>query len=178
MKQVVIENPVINSPFEEPSRHFRFTDDGITDEIVQGRRTSSYFVPIAKPKKKGRQAVLPGTEWTQDRVEENKHVNEIRRRVSLWRKGGYTGVTPITAQLLAYWTNPEREKKFFFCQIEALETATTSPRWPKNTAMPGSRTRCARPTTFPTLACRAWPSRWPQARARPWSWPCSWPGRH
>ena len=26
MKQVVIENPVINSAFKEPSRHFRFTD--------------------------------------------------------------------------------------------------------------------------------------------------------
>jgi hypothetical protein len=24
MKQVVIENPVINSPFDEPQRHFRF----------------------------------------------------------------------------------------------------------------------------------------------------------
>jgi hypothetical protein len=25
----LIENPVINSPFAEPRRHFRFTDDGI-----------------------------------------------------------------------------------------------------------------------------------------------------
>ena len=53
MSQVVIENPIINSPFDEPTRHFRFTDEGITNEIVDGRRTSSYFVPIAKPKKKG-----------------------------------------------------------------------------------------------------------------------------
>ena len=30
----VIENPILNSPFEEPDRHFRFDDDGITDEIV------------------------------------------------------------------------------------------------------------------------------------------------
>ena len=37
MSQVVIENPIINSPFEEPTRHFRFTDEGITDEIVDGR---------------------------------------------------------------------------------------------------------------------------------------------
>ncbi len=29
MKQVVIENPTINSPFEEPKRHFRFTEEGI-----------------------------------------------------------------------------------------------------------------------------------------------------
>ena len=38
MSQVIINNPVINSPFKEPQRHFRLTDDGITDEIVPGRR--------------------------------------------------------------------------------------------------------------------------------------------
>ena len=34
MSQVVIDNPVINSPFAVPRRHYRFTDDGITDEKV------------------------------------------------------------------------------------------------------------------------------------------------
>jgi len=122
MAQVVIENPIINSPFSEPNCHFRFNDEGITNETVEGRRTSSYFVPIAKAKKQGKQLVLD-TEWTEDRIEENKLVNEIRRRVSLWRSGGYVGVTPTTARLLAYWNDPTREKKLFFCQIEALETA-------------------------------------------------------
>ena len=42
MSQVVIENPIINSPFDEPTRHFRFTDEGITNEEVDGRRISSY----------------------------------------------------------------------------------------------------------------------------------------
>ena len=56
-------------------------------------------------------------------IEENKLVNDIRRRVGLWRKGGYVGVTPTTARLIAYWTDPNREKKLFFCQNEALETA-------------------------------------------------------
>ena len=123
MSQVVIENPIINAPFDEPSRHFRFSDEGITDEIVDGRRTSSYFVPIARPKKKGSKQLQFDTEWTQDRIEENKLVNDIRRRVTLWRKGGYVGVTPTTARLIAYWTDSNREKKLFFCQIEALETA-------------------------------------------------------
>jgi len=122
MRQVVIENPVINSPFGEPDRHFRFTEEGITDETVHGRRISSYFVPIARPKKKGKQLQFE-TEWTQDRIEENKLVNQIRSRVSLWREGRYIGVTPTTSRLLAYWTDPDREKKLFFCQIEALETA-------------------------------------------------------
>ena len=123
MSQVVIENPIINSPFDEPTRHFRFTDEGITNEEVDGRRTSSYFVPIAKPKKKGAKQLQFDTEWTQDRIEENKLVNDIRRRVGLWRKGGYVGVTPTTTRLIAYWTDPNREKKLFFCQNEALETA-------------------------------------------------------
>jgi type III restriction enzyme len=123
MSQVVIENPIINSPFDEPTRHFRFTDEGITDEIVEGRRTSSYFVPIAKPKKKGTKQLLFDTEWTQDRLEENRLVNDIRRRVALWRQGGYVGVTPTTARLMSYWTDPNRDRKLFFCQIEALETA-------------------------------------------------------
>lgn len=58
MKQVVIENPVLNSPFREPTRHFRFTDEGISNEIDDGRRRSSYFAPIARPKKKGKQRAL------------------------------------------------------------------------------------------------------------------------
>src|SRR5712692_4962696 len=122
MNQVVIENPIINSPFDEPTRHFRFTDEGITDELIAGRRISSYFVPIAPPKKKGKQLQFE-TEWTQDRIEENRLVNRIRQRVNLWRAGGYVGVTPTTARLLVYWTDPARERRLFFCQIEALETA-------------------------------------------------------
>src|ERR1022692_376905 len=121
-RQAVIENPVINSPFAEPQRHFRFSDEGITSEIVAQRRTSSYFIPIARPKKKGKQLQFE-TEWTQDRIEENKLVNDIRRRVGQWRTGGYVGVTPTTARLIAYWTDPKRERKLFFCQNEALETA-------------------------------------------------------
>jgi hypothetical protein len=40
VSQVVIENLIINSPFDEPTRHFRFNDEGITDEEVSGGRTS------------------------------------------------------------------------------------------------------------------------------------------
>jgi Type III restriction enzyme, res subunit. len=122
-QQTVIENPVINSAFKEPTRHFKFSDEGITDEILDDRRPSSYFVPIARPKKKNPQQLSFDTEWTKDRIEENKLVNQIRDRIKPWRKGGYSGVTPVTARLLAYWNDPQRERKLFFCQIEALETA-------------------------------------------------------
>jgi len=124
MRQVVIENPVLNLPFSEPNRHFKFTEDGITDEIIDERRVSSYFVPIAPPKKrKGKdQSTFFDTEWTQDRIRENTFINQVRDSVARWRIGGYLGITRTTAQLLDYWKNPERDRKLFFCQIEAIET--------------------------------------------------------
>ena len=122
MPPVVIDNPILNSPFEEPTRHFKFGDEGITSDIVERRRTSEYFIPIAQPKKKGKQLQFE-TEWTSDRLEENRLVNLIRERVGQWRRGGHVGVTATTSHLLSYWTDPGREKKLFFCQIEAVETA-------------------------------------------------------
>jgi type III restriction enzyme len=122
MPQVIIPNPVLNSPYDEPKRHFFFDEDGITDKIVESRRLSSYFVPVPKPRKRGAQLALD-TEWTQDRIEENKFINAVRNTVAKWRFGGYEGVTGATRQLLEYWRNPDRERRLYFCQIEALETA-------------------------------------------------------
>lgn len=121
-RDAVIENPVINSPFRQPDRHFRFDEEGITSDVVDGRRRSSYFVPIPSARKRGGQQTFE-TEWTSDRLEENPTINRIREKVGMWREGGHQGVTPTTRRLLEYWTNPERERPLFFCQIEALETA-------------------------------------------------------
>ena len=126
-RQVVIEDPILNSPFDEPHRHFHFDDEGITNTIVDKRRESGYFVPIAQPRKKpgGAKQLAFDTEWTADRIEPNKMVNGIRQKVKLWREGRYTNdVTPVTARLLQYWRSPERSRRLFFCQVEALETLT------------------------------------------------------
>jgi len=116
----VIENPILNSPFAEPTKHWRFGEDGITNEIVESRRVSSYFIPIPPPKNK-KQLSLE-TSWTSDRVKENEFINQIRNEVAKWRAGGYAGITAPSRSLLEYWSDTEREKKLFFCQIEALET--------------------------------------------------------
>lgn len=122
MSKVRIENPVINSAFVPPKSQFKFDDNGITDEVVSGRRPSSYFVPIAGAKGSKTGDSSFDTEWTRDRIEENQFINDVRQNVDTWRLRGYPGVTPTTRQLLSYWNDPEREKKLFFCQIEALET--------------------------------------------------------
>jgi len=122
MSQAAIENPVINSPFGEPRRHFRFAENDITNEIVPGRRRSTYFIPIAKPKLKGAQKQGMLDLNIQHRAEENKLINDLRERVSRWRQAGRPYTIAVTRRLLDHWTRPNRERRLFFCQIEAVET--------------------------------------------------------
>lgn len=118
---ITIENPIINSPFEAPKRQFLFEDGEITNKIVPGRRKSVYFIPIAKPKTKGK--AQKQFDFGADQVaEENRLINRLRERVGQWRDGGYLGATQITRRLLDHWKNPSRERRLFFCQVEALET--------------------------------------------------------
>jgi hypothetical protein len=80
------ENPVINSPFKGLKRHFRFTKDGITDTIIQGRRKGVYFVPIAKSKTRGKNLELDFP--VESRPEENCLINRhpgARRAVACER---------------------------------------------------------------------------------------------
>lgn len=119
----VIENPIINSPFEEPRQHHELDDRGNpTGKIITQRRKSTYLTPIPQPKKQsGKQLSLLNA--NPETVEENYTINAIRQEVSKWRGRGYPHVTRVTRQLLEYWTNERREKRLFYCQIEALETA-------------------------------------------------------
>jgi type III restriction enzyme len=112
MADKLIENPILNSPYREPGRHWRFTDQGITNEVVENRRASAYFVPIPAPQKKGKQLQFE-TEWTQDRIEPNDKANLIREKVKHWRDGEYQGITQVSRKLLQHWTNPDRENKLF-----------------------------------------------------------------
>jgi len=58
MTAVPIENPVINSPFVEPARHFRVVDGQVSGEVDERRRPSEFFVPVAKPRKASPQMAL------------------------------------------------------------------------------------------------------------------------
>lgn len=56
MADAVIKNPMINSPFKESGRHFRFSDEGIANEVVESHRLNSYggfgrwaFVEVTDP---------------------------------------------------------------------------------------------------------------------------------
>ena len=117
-----IENPIINSPFAEPLQHHELDERGNpTGRLLTYRRKSTYLTPIPQPRKQaGLNLSLFDT--VQEREQENDEINRIRGYLSLWRQKGRPHITRTTRALLEYWTAEAREKKLFFCQIEAIET--------------------------------------------------------
>jgi type III restriction enzyme len=108
-----IDQLIINSPYEEPQEHWKYTLDSQSFERVPGRRSAGYI--IATPG--ANQYNDPGIPKTIPLV------NEIRRRVKAWRGEHYPGITGITRKLLEHWNTADvRDKRFFFCQIDAIET--------------------------------------------------------
>jgi type III restriction enzyme len=78
---VVIGNPIRNSPFREPTRHFRFGDDGVTSKIAEGRRRSTYFIRISAPRTKGgARLCLPGVRVGERRT--GDFINRVCEHVS------------------------------------------------------------------------------------------------
>jgi type III restriction enzyme len=118
----IIENPVINTPFAEPGRHFVMEDGKPTGEIADRRRPSEFFIPVPPPRRKSA-AQLTLDHYGQIRQQPNEIVNEIRQAVARWRQQGYPHTTSVTKDLLAYWQDEDRQRRLFFCQIEAAETA-------------------------------------------------------
>jgi len=119
-----LDNPILNSPFEPPVRHWRFDARGITPEVLIGRRPSTRFVPIAKAKKQSKPVQQSlNEEWTGDRIEVNRFINEVRVAMDSWRAQDRPGLSSVSRELLRHWTRPEREPRGYWCQIEAIETA-------------------------------------------------------
>ena len=109
---VLVDNPILNSPFDEPSRYWAYQEG--QPVITEGRRPAGYYL---KARTHSGQAAMLEEEFVTLDV-----VNTIRERVKHWRAAGYPGVSPITRRLLEHWNHPERERKLFFCQREAAET--------------------------------------------------------
>jgi type III restriction enzyme len=106
-----VDNPILNSPFHEPARHFDFS--GPAPRIVQGRRAAGYHG-------------VPRTEQTHGAIASHAFLplplaNEIRERVRAWRERGYPNVTTTTRDLVEHWNRADR-RPLFFCQREAVET--------------------------------------------------------
>ncbi len=136
MSDRFFEQPILNSPYEYPARHWELDEDGQpTQTINDYRRKAEFITPIPKPKKRkkgsAKQSELVFDEGKSLSTEKQKYdptpiINELRRHLDQWRaikNPADWKVTPETARLLQHWRH-HRFNSFrpFFCQIEAVET--------------------------------------------------------
>jgi type III restriction enzyme len=110
-----IDQLIINSPYEEPAEHWKYTLETRLFTREPERRKAGYL----RASEKSKTMNDPGT------FVELPLVNQIRPRVKAWREADYPGASGITKRLLQHWRDTEQRdanRRFFFCQLEAIET--------------------------------------------------------
>jgi type III restriction enzyme len=135
MSDQFFSQPILNSPYELPKRHWELDGNGQpTQVIVDKRRRAEFITPIPKPRKRKRSTAQQeivfdegaGLSTAEQQYDPTSIINQVRQQVDQWRSWGNPNdwqVTPETARLLQHW----RHHKFsslrpFFCQVEAVET--------------------------------------------------------
>jgi type III restriction enzyme len=137
MSNPFFDQPILNSPYNYPVRHWELDSTGQpTQKIIDARRQAEFISPIPKPKKR---RAKPSTQQElafqdehgisdeKQQYEVTSTINKVRRLVDLWRKlpnPSQWNVTPETARLLQHWRSHDfTGVRPFFCQIEATEVA-------------------------------------------------------
>jgi len=134
MSDPFFEQPILNSPYEYPGKHWILDGNGQPTGNVEGaRRECSYITPIPKSKKQKKQSDEAPDLFSEGGITVDGQlydpmsiVNEVRSYVDQWRTlpQSQWQVTPETARLLHHWRSHAFSSiRPFFCQIEAVETA-------------------------------------------------------
>jgi type III restriction enzyme len=135
MSNQFFDHPILNSPYEYPSKHWELDDQGQpTQKIIDRRRSAKFVTPIPRPKKRKTTAQVgfvfdegKGLSTNQQQYDPTSIINEVRQSVDAWRNLSSPSqwhVTPETTRLLQHWRHHQfGDVRPFFCQVEAAETA-------------------------------------------------------
>ena len=115
MSQKHIDKLIVNDAYAEPAQHWAYLREKQEFELREGRRKAGYW----KLSGVGRRGADDQGEFVPIEL-----VNQIRPRVLEWKAKGYPDVTGTTRKLLEFWNDTtQRQYPFFWCQLEAIETA-------------------------------------------------------
>ena len=115
MAEFEVPQPIICSPFAEPTQHW-LLQEGTEPQLIPGRRAAHYYYRAPGQEAGAEEGASAGEKI------DLPLVNLVRDRVSHWRSEGWPGVTGTTLELLEYWRRDGREKRLFFAQLESAET--------------------------------------------------------
>src|SRR5258708_27509327 len=88
------KHPVLNNPYEYPSRHWELDAEGQpTQRVIETRRRADFITPIPKPKKQKKKAVQESIVFDEGAVLSTKQqqydqtsiINDLRLQVEQWR---------------------------------------------------------------------------------------------
>ena len=88
-----VENPIINSPFEEPKCYWHL-ERGRQPQKRDGRRPASYFFRVPERAARGRKQREQNELFTEDLLGEEyplDNANLIRQRLKDWEARGFEG---------------------------------------------------------------------------------------
>lgn len=111
-----VDQPILCNPYDEPADHWVY--DRETGEAKHGgiRRPAGYWY------KTDRVGAAQHRLFLEEERDDLPLVNMLRDDVRRWREAGYRGAEPVTRELLQHWARPDRARRLFFCQCEAVET--------------------------------------------------------
>lgn len=119
------QNPILNSAFDEPQHHWPLDDNFRAmnnTPAASGRRPSGAEAPVPHPIGRG------STGRPAPRGRENtrpfREINALREAVRPWRAEGYPGVPGQVGPLMRHWESRGGTATPYFCQLEAVETAS------------------------------------------------------
>ncbi|PWB79571.1 MAG: restriction endonuclease, partial [Candidatus Methylomirabilota bacterium] len=129
------DHPILNSPYEYPTRHWELDESGQpTHNIIECRRRAEFITPIPRPQKRKASATQQdlvfdegkGLSTAAQQYDITSIINEVRGHVDAWRSlpnSNQWQVTSETARLLQHWRHHTfSDVRPFFCQVEAVET--------------------------------------------------------
>ncbi|MCE2400058.1 DEAD/DEAH box helicase family protein [Candidatus Poribacteria bacterium] len=111
-----VEQPILCSPYEEPTAHWIYDPQTGEASKQPGRRDAGYWY---KTERTGSEQLKLFQEEQRDDL---PLVNALRDDVRRWRNSKYESATNVTKELLRHWGREDLLRRLFFCQREAVET--------------------------------------------------------
>lgn len=111
-----VGKPILCSPYAKPTAHWLYDRKTGAPSENPGRREAGYWY------KTDRIGSAQQRLFAEEERDDLPLINALREDVERWRESGYRGASNVTKELLKYWARTDRERRLFFCQLEAVET--------------------------------------------------------